>query len=68
MDCSFLPVGSVSKSLCPEWEGFATILEGWQMAADTLQSALVHGSGSSIPLADGRGEGGYQRAPLSLAG
>jgi len=71
MDRSILPKGSDSKSLCPGWEGSATIfparlgvLEGRQIAAnrplsranDTLQSALVFGS--SVPGGGGGGEDG----------
>ena len=56
-------VGGVSHNLAftPQGPRDVQVLEGWQVAAnrllsgmnDTLQSALVLGSGSSVPDGDG---------------
>jgi len=61
-------VGGVDYNLTcsPQGPGGLQVLERWQIAAnhhfsranDTLQSALVFGSGSSIPDGDGGGEAG----------
>ena len=50
------------------------VLEGWQIAADhllssaddTLQSALVLGSGSSVPDCDGGGEDGLNKGCVEV--
>ncbi len=61
-------VGGVGHNLScmPQGPGGIQVLERWQIAAnhllcranDTLQSALVFGSGSSIPDGDGGGDDG----------
>src|SRR4029434_4988775 len=65
-------VGGVGHNLpcTPQGRGCIQVLERWQIAAnhllggtdDTLQSAFVIGSGSSVPDGDGGGEDGLDDA------
>ena len=59
MDCSLLPEGSVSNSLCPGWEGLATVVQ----SAPSCQMVNLPPVGIPIPTRDPPSEGGVVRKP-----